>query len=211
MDRSDDLEDMLRKLQTTASRALHVSQAIAETLQDLKESSACIKEALSTLNNMRRVARQHPSFAVSFAKIVLGGRWRSSEEVIMSEPNQAVRYAKEVLKKRWRKAEPVIAKDPRAATSYAVNVLKERWKEAEAVIATNDEAAFMYAEHVIHRWEKDFVKMSPVWLYMYADRVSCGRLPAELECRMNMFSFDHEMRDNEYVLKYRRGKRFRKR
>ncbi len=129
----------------------------------------------------------------------------------MSKPNQAVRYAKEVLKMRWRRAEPVIAKDPRAATSYAVNVLKERWKEAESVIATNDEAALMYAEHVIHRWEKDFVKMSPVWLYMYADLVSCGQLPPSLHNRMLMWSFDDTMKNNGWVRKYFAGRKFKKR
>jgi hypothetical protein len=163
------------------------------------------------LDRRKKTAALNPAKAVSFAKVVLQKRWTEAEEVILCDPCEAARYAKEVLEERWLDAEPVIAQDPVAAAYYAVNVHNSRWEEAENVIAKNDEAASMYGQHVVDRWDPEMAKLSPVWLYMYADRVSCGKLPPSLHSRMLMWSFDDTMKKNGWVRKYIAGRKFKKR
>jgi len=87
---------------------------------------------------------------VTYAKLVIRGRWPEAEPYIMKS-NDAVRYAAFIIQGRWPEAEPYIMKSD-SAVWYASDVIKGRWPEAEPYIMKSDSAVW-YAENVIEgRW-----------------------------------------------------------
>ena len=152
-----------------------------------------------------------PERAVAYAKLSIRGRWKRLEPIIMECPKASADYAEAVLRRRWRRAESVIITHPVAAAHYASKVIRGRWTQAESTIAKNDAAAQLYADNCVRHWTHEFAMMSPVWLYRYAERVSCGMLPPTLHKHMLLRTFDPEMKNNHYVQAYFTKKRFRRR
>ena len=149
--------------------------------------------------------------AVAYARLSIGGRWKRLEPKILEDPVASTVYAVLVMKRRWRAAESVISTHPMAAAQYASKVIRGRWTQAEATIAQNDAAAHFYADNCVRHWTHGFAEMSPVWLYCYAERVSCGMLPPTLHRHMLLMTFDPHMKNNTYVKAYFTKKRFRRR
>ena len=171
-----------------------------------------------TMSGYGRLSRQYeclfertPAMAVAYAQLSMRGRWKRLEPMIMECPKASADYAVAVLKRRWRRAESVIITHPVAAAHYASKVIRGRWTQAESTIAKNDAAAQLYADNCVRHWTHEFAMMSPVWLYCYAERVSCGMLPPTLHKHMLLRSFAPEMKNNHYVQAYFAKKRFRKR
>jgi len=156
--------------------------------------------------------------ALAYAKTVIKGRWEKGEAAIASDANASCSYARDI-KSVFPLGEPAIAAMVGSSFSYATDVIRGRFILGEKVIAELEtlhgevEWSLKYYTHVIggrwQGWTEDQLKISPCWMYLYAKEHIKGRLPDVLH--NHMLAFGMTLKDNYYVQKYFKAKKYQKR
>lgn len=160
-----------------------------------------------------------PKASFNYASKVIRGKWEKGESAISTDAGLSLGYAK-LTGSPFPLGEPAIASGASTSFSYAREILKGRFLLGEAVIAKmetegNDSNwAVQYHEHIVNDpvkwrdWTEEQLKLCPCWLYAYAKDYARGRLPDVLH--NHMLAFGMTLKDNYWVNKYFKAKRYQK-
>jgi hypothetical protein len=74
-----------------------------------------------------------------YAEYIMGVRWPEAEKILLENDNitEICYYSRGVIKGRWLEAEYLISCAPDHALGYVFDVVKERWPEGETAIRSN--------------------------------------------------------------------------
>jgi len=164
-----------QQLQTLVA---NISTDAVRYLQDVSIKTVKIMERNATrgevINNVRNPTKQvlayiasRGALAVTYAAVVIKGRWPPGEAVIAQDGYYAALYARDILKRKWPEAEAAIANNSFGAYTYAIAVLNKAWPPGEAAIATHTNYSFLYATEVLEdrflKGENAIRKVQSAW------------------------------------------------
>ena len=118
----------------------------------------------------------HATWAFSYARDVIKGRWPEAEHVILKNPNLIDAYMHQYIKGRWLEAENVVLSGG-FLVGYSVNAIKGRWPKAERTILSHH-STLSYAQCAVEgRWveAEHLISKTPVNNILYCSTVMGGR------------------------------------